>query len=41
MIVYRSRRRVTLAGADLSRMWLTLENVQTVWAPAFGSRIVT
>jgi hypothetical protein len=26
--VYRSPRRVTLAGADLSRSWLTVVNVQ-------------
>ena len=41
MMVYRSSRRVTLAGADLSRSWLTVANVQTVSPSRCSSRMLT
>jgi hypothetical protein len=41
MMAYWSPRRVTLAGADLSRSWFTVAKVQTVSPPRSSSRMVT
>jgi hypothetical protein len=41
MMTYRFRLRVTLAGADLRRSWLTVANAQAVWPLRCSSRTLT
>ena len=41
MTVYLSPVRVTFAGADLSRSWVTEVNVHSVSPPRSSSRMVT